>query len=59
MRSRYTDAAYTVSVGVRLSIDEAEQLRQLAKEQDRPMAALARKLIAESLKQIDTAAVPA
>jgi len=59
MPGRYTDAAYTVSVGLRLSIDEAEQLRQLAKEQDRPMSALARKLVAESLKQIEAAAVPA
>jgi hypothetical protein len=42
---------YPVVVGVRLSHQQADQVRRLARENDRPTSVLLRRMIAESLEQ--------
>ncbi len=45
---------YPTVVGVRLSREQADQLRQLARADDRPVSAIIRRLVTETLSKQQT-----
>ena len=51
------EAATTVNFGLRISIEEVERLRRIAKEEDRPISTVARRLLVAAIEQAE--AVPA
>ncbi len=46
---RHGPVEYPTVVGVRLSREQADQLRQLARRDDRPVSAIIRRLVTETL----------
>ncbi len=46
---RHGAIEYPTVVGVRLSREQADQLRQLARRDDRPVSAIIRRLVTETL----------
>lgn len=50
-----TEGATAVLVGVRLSERDAERLRKMAEADDRPVSAMARKLLGEQLRRAESA----
>ncbi len=57
MRSGFADNGFTVTLGVRIPIEKAENLRQMAQAEDRPTTTVARRLLAEAIER--ATAVPA
>ena len=57
MRTEYSGNGLPVTVGVRLSVEHAAKLQELAKADDRPPSTLARKLLTEAIER--ATAVPA
>ncbi len=57
MRSGFADNGFTVTLGVRIPIEKAEKLRQMAQAEDRPTTTVARRLLAEAIER--ATAVPA
>ena len=45
---------YSAVIGVRLSQEQADQLRQLARADDRPVSAIIRRLVTEILSKQET-----
>jgi predicted transcriptional regulator len=48
---RHRTIEYPTVVGVRLSREQADQLRQLARRDDRPVSAIIRRLVTETLNE--------
>ncbi len=48
---RHGAVEYPTVVGVRLSREQADQLRQLARRDDRPVSAIIRRLVTETLNE--------
>ena len=48
---RHGAVEYPTVIGVRLSREQADQLRQLARTDDRPVSAIIRRLVAETLNK--------
>jgi predicted transcriptional regulator len=48
---RHGTIEYPTVVGVRLSREQADQLRQLARRDDRPVSAIIRRLVTETLNE--------
>ena len=51
---RHGAVEYPTVIGVRLSREQADQLRQLARTDDRPVSAIIRRLVAETLNKQQT-----
>ena len=49
-----TEVAYPITIGVRVTADQAQRLRDLAEADDRRPSALARRLLIESLDRYTT-----
>ncbi len=51
---RHGAVEYPTVIGVRLSREQADQLRQLARADDRPVSAIIRRLVTETLSKQQT-----